>query len=367
MSSVDYSSRAARAREAMAHQGFDLLAIGPGSNLFYFTGIHAMATERLYLMLLPVKGDPFVLLPDLEKLAASEHASYFDVRGWTDSEGYEDILHRSFPSGARTIAVDNYLASQFLLDVQQIAPQAKYMRGSEITGPLRIKKGEDEIRLMKQAAANADSALDTLKALRWSGRREVDIQQDVQRLLTEHGQSHMEFCIVGSGPNGAKPHHHTGDRTIQSGDVVVLDFGGPFEGYHSDMTRMLLVDGGTPDPEYFTVHEVVNSARSAAHAAARVGATCEEVDAAARRVISDAGYGDYFVHRTGHGIGIDLHEDPYIREGNAMRLDVGMAFSIEPGVYLPGRFGVRIEDIAIMTEGGSENINLSSHDVCFVA
>lgn len=363
MASFDYKSRAQKAQQRMQEQGIDALLIGPGSNMFYLTGIHAMASERLYMMILPREGTPRIVLPELEKLGASEHATYFDLVSWTDSEGYTTALGKSLDKAAKKIAVDNYLYSQYLIDVQQELSSASFVKGSEVMRSLRVHKSAEEIAIMKQAAANADKTLAELKQLKWTGRREADLMIDAQRLLTANGQEKMEFCIVGSGANGAKPHHHTGDKIIEPGDVIVFDFGGPYLGYHSDMTRTLLVDGGTPDPDYILVHETVNAARQAAHDAVKIGATCESVDAAARKVITDAGFGEYFVHRTGHGIGVDLHEDPYIREGNPELLEEGMAFSIEPGIYLPGRFGVRIEDIAIVTKNGSENLNLSPHGV----
>lgn len=362
----DYRSRTLAAQQQMQQQGIDALLIGPGSNMFYLTGIHAMASERLYMMILPKQGTPRIVLPELEKLGASEHATYFDLVSWTDAEGYTNALGRSLDKASKKIAVDNYLYSQYLIDAQQVLGNTAFVKGSEVMRSLRIHKSAEEIAIMKQAAANADKTLAELKQLQWSGRRESDIMTDAQRILTANGQEKMEFCIVGSGANGAKPHHHTGDKIIEPGDVIVFDFGGPYHGYHSDMTRTLLVEGGAPDPDYIRVHETVNAARQAAHDAVKIGATCESVDAAARKVITDAGYGEYFVHRTGHGIGVDLHEDPYIREGNQELLEEGMTFSIEPGIYLPGRFGVRIEDIAIVTKEGSENINLSPHGVEYV-
>lgn len=367
MATFDYKARARQAQSVMQQHGIDLLLVGPGSNLYYLTGIRAMASERLYMFMLPATGEPRLVLPDLEKLAASEHSDYFELISWTDNEGYGKSLKRSLSGSANKIAVDNYLYSQFLIDVQQVLPSSELVKGNEVMRPLRSRKSLDEVALMKQAAKNADAALDELKQLQWSGKKEIEIQKYAEEFLTAKGQSHIEFCIVGSGENGAKPHHHSGEKIIQPGDVVVFDYGGPYKGYHSDMTRTILVDGGKPDPDYEQVHNIVNEARKAAHAAVKPGVTAESVDRAARQVITDAGYGEYFVHRTGHGIGIDIHEDPYIREGNPEVLEEGMAFSIEPGVYLPGRFGVRIEDIAIVTATGSENINLSSHDIYRVA
>ena len=394
MSLTRFQERIARAQAIMVAKEIDLLLISPGSNFFYFTNHDAHSSERTYLLIVPKSGKPRLVLPALEKLGAEEKlGSGCDYFAWSDAEGSSGILAAALPEAHRVhnlagdgidvtswkdgkrmstapmllkVAVDNQMWSGHLLDVQTLLGHTEWIKGTEVIKPLRIAKSSDEIAIMKQAAAIADKTLAELTTQKFSGRTELEIASEIQRLLLANGQQAMQFCIVGSGPNGAMPHHGASDRVIQPGDAIVLDFGGTYNGYQSDMTRIAAVRGGTIDPEFEKVFETVDAANRAAHAAARPGVSCESVDKAARDVIIAAGYGEYFTHRTGHGLGIDVHEDPYIVSGNTEVLELGMAFSIEPGVYLPGRFGVRMEDIAIVTESGAENINLSPHPVYWV-
>ncbi|MEO6939291.1 MAG: Xaa-Pro peptidase family protein [Candidatus Kapaibacterium sp.] len=367
-SNVNYSARVERARAAMKSSGVTHLLICPGSNLFYLTGINAMSSERLFLFVLPLEGRPILILPHLERLGAEEAATFFDLVTWTDQEGPNAAVTSSLKIGSSTptIAVDDQLWSAFLLDLQSMFPTAHWKKASGIVGALRMRKSADEVATMKVAAAIADKTFTELIAQKFSGRTENEIMREIERLLLKNGQEKMQFGIVGSGPNGAKPHHNSGDRVIEAGDVIVLDFGGTFQGYQSDMTRMVVVRGANPDKDFEKVYNTVNAARAAAHAHAKPGVTTGSVDQAARSVIDAAGYGEYFVHRTGHGIGIDIHEEPFINTGVETVLEEGMAFSIEPGVYLAGRFGVRIEDVAVVTASGEENINLSSHEITYV-
>jgi Xaa-Pro aminopeptidase len=309
------------------------------------------------------------LLPTFERLGAEDSGVDAEIIEWSDATGSDSAtkqLLSESSKGSAALAIDDQLWSAFLIDLQALAPKATWSKASEIMKQLRARKSPEEIKIMKEAAAIADKTFSELTQQNFSGRKESEIAAEIQRLLIKHGQEQMKFGIVGSGANGAKPHHEASDKIIQPGDAIVLDFGGTYKAYQSDMTRMAVVRGGTLDPEFEIVHDVVNRANAAAHDAVKIGVSCEEVDRAARNVIAEAGYGEYFTHRTGHGIGIDVHEHPYICQGNREVLDEGMAFSIEPGVYLPGRFGVRIEDIAICTTSGSENINLTPHAIAFV-
>lgn len=359
-----YRERCQKAQKVMQEQGVDYLFVGPGADLHYLIGTRGMDNERMMLFIVPREGDPVMIVPTLEKLATSKYATFFEMLDWKDADGPQYRLKQVLgQAGKIKGAVGNHLWSMFLLELQKVTSNADWILASEVLKKLRITKSAEEIQLMKDAAAIADKTFSELIHYQFAGRSEREIMGDINNLLLKHGQEEMLFCIVGSGPNGAQPHHHTGDRIIQPGDMVVLDFGGSYKGYCSDMTRTVLVEGGNPDPEYQKVYDIVNAARAASHKHAKPGVSCESVDAAARAVIAEAGYGEYFVHRTGHGIGMEVHEEPYIVGGNQLPLEAGMAFSIEPGIYLPGRFGVRIEDIAVVTENGEENINLSTHNL----
>jgi D-alanyl-D-alanine dipeptidase len=229
---------------------------------------------------------------------------------------------------------------------------------------LRAVKDANELALLRAAGEAADATFAEVVGLRFAGRREVDVAADLDRLLRDHGHERVDFTIVGSGPNGASPHHEAGERTIEPGEDVVMDFGGVSEGYCSDITRTVFV--GEPDEEQRHVYDVVRAAQQAAFDAVRPGVMAQDVDRAARAVIAEAGYGERFVHRTGHGIGLEVHEPPYIVEGDETVLRPGMTFSDEPGIYLPGRFGVRIEDQVAVTAEGAQRLNEASRDLIVV-
>jgi Xaa-Pro aminopeptidase len=223
---------------------------------------------------------------------------------------------------------------------------------------LRAVKDVSELARLEAAGAAADAVYDEIVRVRFAGRRETDVAADLAGLLRYHGHEQVDFTVVGSGPNGANPHHEAGDRLIEPGDTVVLDFGGLMFGYGSDTTRTVSV--GEARPEVREVHEIVRRAQQAAVDAVRPGVACQDIDRVARKVITEAGYGDHFIHRTGHGIGVTTHEPPYIVEGEGQLLVPGMCFSIEPGIYLAGRFGVRIEDIVTVTGTGVQRLNNTS-------
>ncbi|HEY6891917.1 MAG TPA: M24 family metallopeptidase, partial [Solirubrobacter sp.] len=229
---------------------------------------------------------------------------------------------------------------------------------------LRAVKDADEIERLTIAGAAADASLEEIVKVQFSGRTENEVAADLAALLRKHGHSQVDFTVVGSGPNGANPHHEAGDRTIEQGDMVVLDFGGLKDGYGSDTTRTVHV--GEPTDEEREVYDVVRRANQAGFEAVLPGIACQEIDRAARKVISDAGYGEYFIHRVGHGIGLTTHEPPYMVEGEEHLIEPGMCFSIEPGIYLPQRFGVRIEDIVVATEDGGRRLNNTHRDLRIV-
>ena len=255
----------------------------------------------------------------------------------------------------------------FVLKLKAALADRAFVLASEITRGLRMRKDAAELEALRVVSESADRAYARILGRPFAGRTEREIGADLADLLRAEGHDEVGFTIVASGANGASPHHETGDRRIAEGDTVVLDFGGAMRGYRSDITRTVHV-GRDADREERRVHDVVRKAQEAGYATARTGASAESVDAAARRVIDDAGYGEFFIHRTGHGIGLDGHEHPYLVRGNREALEPGMAFSIEPGIYLPGRFGVRIEDVAVIgADGSAQPLNRADHAFATVA
>jgi Xaa-Pro aminopeptidase len=251
-----------------------------------------------------------------------------------------------------------------LLGLQEALPESRYVSMTSALPMLRAVKDAEELARLATAGAAADASFEQILGVRFAGRREDEIGADLAGFLRAHGHTEVDFTVVGSGPNGANPHHEMSERTIQDGDMVVLDFGGLQDGYGSDTTRTVHV--GEPTEEESEVFEIVRRAQQAAFEAVRPGIACQEIDRVARKVITDARYGEYFIHRTGHGIGLTTHEPPYMVEGETHPLEPGMCFSIEPGIYLPGRFGVRIEDIVTVTEDAGRRLNNTSHDLHIV-
>ena len=263
------------------------------------------------------------------------------------------------------MAVSDRLWAVHLLGLERATRSVRLRSASALLAPLRAVKDPGEVELLQVAAAAADRAFDRVVTHPFAGRTERDIASDLATMLVEEGHDTALFTIVGSGPNGASPHHEPTDRVIERGDAVVMDFGGRRRGYSSDITRTVCV--GAPTGEMSGVYDVVRRAHREAFDLAGPGVPAEDVDRAARDVISEAGFGDDFIHRTGHGIGLEEHEDPYIVSGNAEPLLPGNAFSIEPGVYLRGRFGVRIEDIVVVTDDGVRSLNRATRDPVVVA
>jgi Xaa-Pro aminopeptidase len=261
-------------------------------------------------------------------------------------------------------AISDGAWAMHLLGLQRTLPATSYVSLTDGLPMLRAVKDAHEIERLTSAGAGADATYEEILVVPFAGRTENEVAADLAALLRKHGHSQVDFTVVGSGPNGANPHHEAGDRTIEVGDAVVLDFGGLCDGYGSDTTRTVCV--GEPTDEVRTVHEIVRRAQQAAFEAVRPGVECQEIDRVARQIITEAGYGEYFIHRVGHGIGLTTHEPPYMVEGEGQRLVPGMCFSIEPGIYLPGRFGVRIEDIVTVTEDGGRRLNNSAHDLAVV-
>jgi Xaa-Pro aminopeptidase len=341
----------------------DVLLLCPGADLLYFTGFeHGHAGERLLALALRRDGSAHWVVPAMNEPQLRAHVLPGQrVRAWGDGEWYLPAL-REAVEGARSVAFDDEARAGFLLDVLAVAPAARVVRAGTVTRALRICKDRDEIAALRAAARTVDETIPEAVALCRAGRRESDVDKDLRAaLLRRSPESTVAFTIIASGPNSALPHHETSDRVLREGDVVVVDYGTRWAGYLSDITVTCAV-GRPPDPEVEKVYAVVREAQQRAIDSVRPGATCGDVDRAAREVIERAGYGPQFLHRTGHGLGVQGHEPPFIVPGSKEILEEGMVFSIEPGIYLADRFGVRLEIIVAVTRDGVDLINAPSAD-----
>jgi D-alanyl-D-alanine dipeptidase len=359
----DYTTRMARALGLALAGGLDGVIVAPGPDLVWLTGYEPTAiTERLTLLILSPRLRPTLLVPTLERpdAEAATGGGGLGIVDWADgTDPYQLASELLRPDGR--FAISDSAWSVHLLGLQAALPQTRYTALTRQLPMLRAVKDANELYRLGIAGAAADAVYSEVVQLRFIGRREHEIAADLARLLHEFGHEQVDFTVVGSGPNGANPHHEAGYRMIQPGDAVVLDFGGLMFGYGSDTTRTVSV--GPPSPDLLRVHDIVRTAQQAAFEAVRPGVPAEEIDRVARAVITDAGYGERFIHRTGHGIGVTTHEPPYLVRGESQPLEAGMCFSIEPGIYLPGRFGVRIEDIVTVAAGGGERLNNTARDL----
>jgi Xaa-Pro aminopeptidase len=355
---VDFADRLTRARVATAAAGLDALLIGPGPDLRYLTGYRARASERLTCLVLPAAGDPVLVLPRLERtaaLASPVGPLGLELLDWSDGADPYPLVAKTLPV-ARTVAVDDLMPAALVLGLRAALPDAEQELAGPVLGPLRTRKAPDEVDALRAAGAAIDRVHARMGEWLRPGRTERAVGRDIADAILAEGHETVDFTIVGSGPNGASPHHEVSDRVLAAGDPVVVDIGGTTQdGYCSDSTRTYVL--GEPPAGFADYYAVLRAAQLAAVDAVRPGATAESVDAAARDVITAAGYGEAFLHRTGHGIGLQTHEDPYLVGGNTQRLEPGMAFSVEPGIYLAGQHGARIEDIVVVTEDGVERLN----------
>jgi Xaa-Pro aminopeptidase len=356
------TARLERARAVAREAGVDALVVTPGPDLRYLTGLVKHSHERLAALLLPVEGEPAFVVPQLERPGLEGSAvATLDVLTWTDAVD-PHALAASRLGAARRVAVAADMPARHVLGLRDALPGTVLELATPVLRELRMRKDPEEVAWLRTAGAAIDAVHAQVPGWLVPGRTEAEVGADITAAIIETGHAEAAFVIVGSGPNGASPHHEVSDRVIETGDVVVVDIGGPLpEGYCSDSTRTYVV--GEPSLEVREVYAVLQRAQQAAVAAARPGATAESVDEAARLIIRDGGYGEYFVHRTGHGIGLEVHEEPYIVAGNTLVLEPGMAFSVEPGIYFPGRWGARIEDIVVVTDDGCEPMNRRPHDL----
>jgi Xaa-Pro aminopeptidase len=363
-----FQDRRSRAAAKLAERDFAALLLSPGPDLFYLTGYQVHTSERLTCLVLGRDGRATIVCPELEAPRVAAAAPDLERAAWGETDDPIGLVSRLVGGAPGSVGVADQMWASFVLRLEEALGRTPCL-ASEVTRELRLRKDSHEREALRAVSEAADRAYARILARPFAGRTEREIGGDLADSLRAEGHDDIGFTIVASGPNGASPHHEIGERKIASGDVVVLDFGGGRQGYRSDITRTVHV-GVRPaiDSEQQRVHDIVRRAQEAGYAAAHGGASAESVDAAARRVIDDAGYGKYFIHRTGHGIGIEGHEHPYLVRGNKERLDAGMAFSIEPGIYLPGRFGVRIEDIAIIDSSGAAlPLNRADHAFATVA
>ncbi len=354
-----------RVRERMADLGVEALLLSLGADLPWLTGYEAMPLERLTMLVVPVDGTATLVVPRLEAPRVEEQPEVFALRPWSETEDPVSIVSELAGSRAN-LAISDRTWATFLLALQRRRPGACWRTSSEVTGPLRAVKDAEEVAALVAASAAADRVATQLLSgdIPLIGRTERQVSQDIGRRLIDEGHQKVNFAIVGSGPNSASPHHDAGTRVIGRAEAVVCDFGGTMDGYCSDTTRTVWT--GSPTKGEAEIYALLQRAQADAVTSARVGVTCEHVDSAARSVITDGGFGDAFIHRTGHGIGLEEHEDPYIVEGNGSVLVPGHAFSVEPGIYLSGRFGARIEDIVVAAEDGPMVLNRVSHDLTVV-
>ena len=356
--------RVLAARELAAEAGIDLLVLTPGSDLRYLSGYHAHAMERLTALAVPARGEPFLVVPRLEAPmvdASPAGGLGLELLAWDETDDPFALLARTATARLGTsparVAVGARSWAEHALGVQRALPGSALEIASPVVDRLRMVKSAAEIEELALAGAAIDRVHARMGDWLRVGRTEAEVGADIGAAILEEGHTGVDFTIVGSGPNGASPHHELSGRIVQAGDLVVVDIGGETAtGYRSDCTRTYVV-GGSPTADVAEWYAVLQAAQAASTAAVRPGVTAEDVDAAARRVIDDAGWGEHFIHRTGHGIGLDTHEAPYIVAGNDLPLEPGMAFSVEPGIYLAGRCGARIEDIVVCTDDGVRNLN----------
>ena len=354
--------RMRRAAEEAAAQGFDALVVAPSPDLAYLAGYDPMPLERASLLVLRADRTPSMLVPELERplAAASPAGAGIELIGWVDGiDPYEEAA-KLLPRKGR-VAVGDRLWSSHLLGLQRAAPGATFEPASPVIGRLRAVKDEQELGALRRAARAADESFRQICTTTFIGRREEQIAADLADLLVHNGHARAEFTIVASGSNAASPHHEPGSRTVRPNDAVVMDFGGELAGYYSDTTRTVVV--GEAPPGFDRVYDAVRDAQAAACEAVAPGVEAQHLDRAARRIIDEAGFGDRFIHRTGHGIGLEVHEPPYLVEGSDWTLEPGTTFSVEPGIYLEGEFGVRIEDIVAVTADGVERLNRSTREL----
>src|SRR6266566_1776174 len=360
------ATRLGQAAEAAARSGMDALLLTPGPDLRYLTGYDTHQSERLTCLAVPAAGPAFLVVPRLELASAKASpvsGMDLDLVVWDETDDPYQAVAQRLGSPA-TVGLAGQMWAMMVLRFRDAMPGARQALAASALRALRIRKTPAEVAALAEAGAAIDRVHASVPQWLRPGRTEREAAADIASAIAAEGHARIDFVIVGSGPNAAKPHHEPSDRVLSPGDAVVVDIGGTMpSGYCSDCTRTYVI--GPPPPEFAAYYQVLKQAQEAACAAVRPGVSAEAVDAAAREPITAAGYGEYFIHRTGHGIGLEVHEDPYIVSGNTEALLPGMAFSVEPGIY-PGPHGARIEDIVVCTPDGGERLNNATREMVIV-
>lgn len=351
--------RISRLSELMREKGVKALILSPSMNMLYTTGFNTFPGERLLVSVFDESGEVVFIVPRLYEQEVREKAAWDRIISWDDSQNPMDILDALCSEkkyAGSTVAIEDTMWFNAFEKIYQTYKQARFVKASEIIGEMRKFKTPYEAEKMRRSSQLADKALEKTIPMIKAGMKEREVRDLLEAEMKLLGITSPSFeTIIGSGPNSALPHYTAGDKVINSGDSIVIDFGGMYQGYCLDITRTVML--GKASKEYKEVYETVKEAQRRAAEAVRPGVKASEVDAAARGYIAGKGYGDYFIHRTGHGIGMEVHEEPYISDISATVLQPGMVFSIEPGIYLPGKFGIRIEDLVMVTETGVEILN----------
>jgi Xaa-Pro aminopeptidase len=363
-----YAGRLRRAARQAAARDLDALLITPSPDFGYLLGYQPPALERLTCLMVRAQGDPALILPRLEEPLARHElgdlAESIELVGWEETDDPYRLVRERLAATARRAGVQDQMWARFVLRLAAALDPMELVEAGPSLAALRRIKSAAEIARLRAAGAAADEAMLAITGERLSGRTEAEVSRRIVELLIEAGHDRADFAIVASGPNAASPHHEPGERLIGAGDAIVLDIGGTRDGYCSDTTRTAFV--GEPPAEFAALYAVLQEAQAAACEAVRPGVAARDIDRVARSIIAEAGYGELFIHRTGHGIGMETHEEPYIVESNEEPLEAGEAFSVEPGIYVAGRWGARIEDIVVCTASGGERLNRTSTDLYIV-
>jgi len=367
MKDILYKTRKEQLVNVLKKNRIDGFIFTVSVNMYYFTGYYEFQSARLMVLFIPAEGEPIFLVPHLsyDQICSSTWLKVENVFSWYDGEDpFEKVssIIREKKLLNSKIAIDDTLRSDFLLALQEKLPQVKFVSGGKIVGTLRRIKSDVEIDIMMHLGKIHDKVLEKTISTIKAGISELEVANNIMYTFKNLGANCAGLTpIVASGPNSAFPYHRATDKVIAEGDSVIIEFDGISKYYRSDMTRTVFV--GDPPEEYLKIYDIVRKAQEKGMQSVKPGRTCEEIDQIVRKVIEDEGYGKYFIHRTGHGIGLEVHEEPYIIKGNKLALEPGMAFSIEPGIYIPGKYGVRIEDCVIVTEKGAEPFANFTHDL----